>query len=214
MTQGYKARRQPANLRAALGVWSAVLAVFSILGTLRTLPDLLTMVRTHGLHFSMCNPSFYQGPTGFWVMLYTFSKAYELGDTLFIVLRKQKLIFLHWYHHLVTLVYMSFAYKEFIALARWGITINFMVHAFMYSYYALRAFRVRVPRAVNVFITSIQLVQMVIGVIMTTYSFYLLKENTPCQQTLPNNIFSSIMYASYLALFADFFYKTYVNKNK
>ena len=191
-----------------------MLAVFSILGTLRTLPELVTTVHTHGLHFSMCNPSFYQGPTGFWVMLYTFSKAYELGDTLFIVLRKQKLIFLHWYHHLVTLIYMFFAYKDFIALGRWGITMNFVVHAFMYTYYTLRAFRVRVPRTVNVFITSMQLVQMVVGVTMTSYSFYLLSQNITCQQTLANNIFSAIMYASYLALFANFFYKTYVNKNK
>lgn len=34
---------------------------------------------------------------GFWTWLFVLSKLPELGDTIFIVLRKQPLIFLHWY---------------------------------------------------------------------------------------------------------------------
>jgi hypothetical protein len=34
--------------------------------------------------------------SGFWALMFVLSKVPELGDTIFIVLRKQPLIFLHW----------------------------------------------------------------------------------------------------------------------
>jgi hypothetical protein len=37
--------------------------------------------------------------------LFIISKVPETIDTLFIVLRRQQLIFLHWYHHASVLVY-------------------------------------------------------------------------------------------------------------
>ena len=33
---------------------------------------------------------------GYWTFMFVMSKVPELGDTIFIVLRKQPLIFLHW----------------------------------------------------------------------------------------------------------------------
>ena len=40
--------------------------------------------------------------TALWTWLFVLSKLPELVDTVFIVLRKQKLIFLHWYGDMVT----------------------------------------------------------------------------------------------------------------
>lgn len=45
------------------------------------------------------------GPASFWACMFAFSKIAELGDTLFLVLRKRPVIFLHWYHHAVVLIY-------------------------------------------------------------------------------------------------------------
>ena len=44
-----------------------------------------------------------------------FSKLPELGDTIFIVLRKQRLIFLHWYHHITVFVYCWYSYGHPVA---------------------------------------------------------------------------------------------------
>lgn len=42
----------------------------------------------------------------FWTTMFSFSKAIELVDTAFVVLRKRPLIFLHYYHHATVLVYV------------------------------------------------------------------------------------------------------------
>ena len=56
----------------------------------------------------------------------------ELGDTVFIVLRKTNLIFLHWYHHIATLIYCWNAYAEqtgtgervvFRCIAKWALLV-------------------------------------------------------------------------------------------
>uniref|UniRef100_A0A1B0D5J0 Elongation of very long chain fatty acids protein n=1 Tax=Phlebotomus papatasi TaxID=29031 RepID=A0A1B0D5J0_PHLPP len=101
--------------------------------------------------------------SGFWTWLFVLSKLPELGDTIFIVLRKQPLIFLHWYHHITVLMYSWFSYTEYTASARWFIVMNYCVHSLMYSYYALRAMRFHPPRFISMLITTLQLTQMVIG---------------------------------------------------
>lgn len=68
------------------------------------------------------------------------SKIVEFGDTFFIVMRKSPLPFLHWYHHVTVCVYTWYCVvPQPIALCAWFGSMNFTVHAFMYTYYAFRA---------------------------------------------------------------------------
>lgn len=93
----FMAERKAYSLREPLIVWNAALAVFSIVGSLRTIPELYYVLSNYGLGFSVCNPSFLlTNAYAFWGNLFLHSKLVELGDTVFIVLRKQPLIFLHW----------------------------------------------------------------------------------------------------------------------
>jgi len=93
------------ELRGALIAWNTFLAIFSFWGACRCVPEFLHSLSKHGVQHSLCNPILKEGVTGFWLWLFIISKVPETIDTLFIVLRRQQLIFLHWFHHASVLVY-------------------------------------------------------------------------------------------------------------
>ncbi|KAL8593223.1 hypothetical protein ACOMHN_009878 [Nucella lapillus] len=198
------------DLRPALALWSGVLAIFSITGAIRTLPELATAVGKHSFQYSICVPTYFKGVTGFWSFMFTVSKVYELGDTVFIILRKQPLIFLHWYHHITVLIYVWYSYPEHTAPGRWFMVMNYIVHSVMYSYYALRALRYNIPKWISIIITSLQITQMVIGVSINVMIYQIKGRGEFCQQSFENLRYSSMMYFSYFILFAHFFYTTYI----
>jgi len=211
--QRYMRDRPAFDLRMPLALWSGVLAIFSILGAARSIPELIYTIREYSFHHSMCHPSFLYGVPGFWAIMFVASKPYELGDTVFIVLRKQKLIFLHWYHHITVMLFAWRCYQEHLAPGRWYEVMNFTVHAFMYTYYTLRALRYRIPRWVQVGITSMQIAQMVVGCFTFAYYYALRYYGNYCQMTPQAAFWGSLMYASYLLLFADFFRKAYIRRS-
>lgn len=133
------------------------------------------------------------------------------GDTLFIVLRKQRLLFLHWYHHITVLLYSWYSYKDHVAGGGWFMTINYTVHAFMYSYYAARAAGARVPKPFAMLITAMQIAQMLAGLSVLGL-VYRWKHDVHCVSTLHNIAYGSAMYLSYLLLFSVFFYQSYLKR--
>jgi len=205
-------KRERFELTLTLTLWNVVLAGFSIMGAIRCTSELFFTLTNKGLHDSIVDMSFYDGPSGLWVLLFTLSKLMELGDTVFIVLRKTNLIFLHWYHHIATLIYCWNAYAEQTGTGRWFVAMNFCVHSLMYSYYALRALKFKIPRFVMVTITGLQTIQMLIGVSLSAYVFNLKVRSLPVHQTWGNLVFQSVMYFSYLYLFSKFFYNAYIAK--
>ncbi|PAA52008.1 hypothetical protein BOX15_Mlig027938g2 [Macrostomum lignano] len=208
--QRYMKNRPPFNLRPMLAAWSGILAIFSIMGAYRTLPELIHTWQNYSFHHTICHPNYFYGVTGFWSICFVLSKAYELGDTAFIVLRKQNLMFLHWYHHITVLMYVFQSYSEHTAPGRWFFAMNYTVHAFMYSYYALRAMQFRPPRWTSMCITSMQIVQMIIGCLVFAYVQWTKRAGLPCQVSDANALSGSIMYLSYFLLFANFFYHSYM----
>lgn len=208
----YMQSRSRFELRRLLFVWNLFLALFSIVGTLRTVPELTYVLREFGFHHSVCNPSFVEHTkvSGFWTWMFTLSKVPELGDTVFIVLRKQPLIFLHWYHHVTVLLYAWYSYAGHAAPGRWFMVMNYMVHSMMYTYYALKALRFRIPRVVSIFITTAQLAQMVVGVSVNVWGYQSKARGDYCCVTDENIKISLLMYFSFFVLFAHFFYNAYV----
>uniref|UniRef100_A0A669QKC9 Elongation of very long chain fatty acids protein 6 n=1 Tax=Phasianus colchicus TaxID=9054 RepID=A0A669QKC9_PHACC len=133
------------------------------------------------------------------------------GDTIFIILRKQKLIFLHWYHHITVLLYSWYSYKDMVAGGGWFMTMNYGVHAVMYSYYALRAAGFRVSRKFAMFITLSQITQMLVGCVIN-YLVFSWMQHGQCHSHVQNIIWSSLMYLSYFVLFCHFFFEAYIGK--
>ncbi|XP_028287856.1 elongation of very long chain fatty acids protein 6-like [Parambassis ranga] len=208
--QHFMRERPKLNLRRPLVLWSLSLAIFSIIGAARTGLYMLHVITNSGFKQSVCDNSFYSAPiTKFWAYAFVLSKAPELGDTVFIILRKQRLIFLHWYHHITVLLYSWYSYKDQVAGGGWFMTMNYIVHSLMYTYYAARAAGLRLPRPFAMIITTTQILQMVIGLTVIGL-VYLWMHEVRCPSNVDNVKWGSLMYLSYLVLFASFFYNTYL----
>jgi hypothetical protein len=144
------------------------------------------------------------------VFIFNVSKIFEFMDTIFIVLRKQPLIFLHYYHHLVTMLFCWYANQQGILVANCGpyffSLMNYGVHMTMYAHYALRAMGMRIPGFLSMAITIAQIVQMVGG--MTV--LYYMGSCSLVNQTL--QYFGWALYISFFVLFVWFFMNRYIFK--
>lgn len=207
--------RSPFGLRRRLLLWNIGLAIFSMMGFLRTFPEILYVVRETGFYRSVCERKDHNSATAFWGWFMTLSKLLELGDTAFVVLRKQPLIFLHWYHHITVLIYCWVTYEEYDPSLRWFMTMNFFVHGLMYTYYAAKALQIKMPRNLAMTITTLQLSQMVVGVFINLYSLWMKVNRGTCFDRSYDAIYLALgMYATYFVLFANFFIQAYFRRNK
>ncbi|MBW03447.1 Elongation of very long chain fatty acids protein 3, partial [Eschrichtius robustus] len=151
-----------------------------------------------------------QGPLILWSFcLAIFSKIIELGDMAFIILCKRPLIFVHWYHHSTVLFYTSFGYKNKVAAGGWFMTMNYGVHAIMYTYYTLKAAKVKPPRWFPMLITSLQILQMFMGATVGILT-YIWRQEQGCHTTKEHLFWSFILYTTYFLLFVQFFHQNYV----
>lgn len=210
--QKIMANREPFRLKVPLTLWNLGLAIFSIMGFVRLFPEMVYTLNKFGFQHTICNNSYlHVKPACFWIYLFVLSKTPELIDTIFLVLKKQKLIFLHVYHHATVLIFSWFVYSNELAAARWFCTMNFGVHSIMYTYYALKALPnfIKIPKWVSMLITTSQTLQMVMGTYVVAAAFYAKLSGQECATTTTMSIAGLVIYVSYLVLFSHFFYRAY-----
>mmetsp|Transcript_15783 Transcript_15783/g.19247 ORF Transcript_15783/g.19247 Transcript_15783/m.19247 type:complete len:292 (+) Transcript_15783:60-935(+) len=206
------ASKEARKWRKYLAVWNFSLSLFSWIGAFRTAPQLLHNLSTMSLRDNLCQDprmTYGSGSTGLWVQLFVLSKFPELVDTLFIVMQKKKLIFLHWYHHITVLAYCWHSYVSVSPSGLFFVVMNYSVHAIMYGYYFLMAVKMKPKWLSAIFITTAQISQMVVGVLVTIFAFYYYKTESNCMIQKENNIAAFLMYGSYLFLFLQFFIGRY-----
>ncbi|VDK59816.1 unnamed protein product [Anisakis simplex] len=168
LIQRFMQNRPPFQLKTPLLVWNASLSIFSFFGFIRFFEELVYSYTQLGLYHSLCYTIHTNGAAAFWSLLFAISKIVELGDTLFIVLRKKPLIFLHYYHHVAVLILTAHSGAEHAASGRFFVCMNFFVHFIMYAYYACTAYGVRPSRSIAMSLTTLQIIQMIGGVTVTS----------------------------------------------
>jgi len=131
-----------------------------------------------------------------------------------ILLIQQKLIFLHWYHHITVLLFCWHASAYTSTTGLHFVAMNYTVHFVMYGYYFLVAIKMW-PKGVSAsFITVAQISQMILGITLCIMSFRYLNDDQPCAVRPENVISGALLYGSYLYLFVDFFARRFLFRTK
>ena len=213
--QIYMADRKPFDLSVPLALWNAFLSVFSYVGMLRLVPRLISILSTKSYQDSLClhpRELWADGVSGFWMWLFMLSKIPELMDTVFIVLRKKDLLFLHWYHHVTVLLYCWDAYSKQSSAGIYFAAMNYTVHAMMYGYFFGQTLKIVPKWFPSYLITGLQIAQMIVGVTVCVALLYYKLNGVSCLQDLNNLYAGSLMYASYLLLFMQFAVRKFGDK--
>merc|ERR1712174_164335 len=166
---------------------------------------------------TVCAPASWYGNnlSGFFVMLFIYSKVAELFDTVLLLLAKKPVIALQWWHHSTVLLYCWHSYSCRIATGLWFAAMNYSVHSVMYGYFALMSTRYRklvTPYAI--YITLLQLVQMLVGMFVTIKAMMWQDVGAECHVNKTNSVLGLTMYASYFLLFFKLFVENYVTQTR
>lgn len=168
----------------------------------------------YGFEYGNCNED---GITSqhvrLWLFLFVLSKVAELGDTLFVVLRKSPLHFLHWYHHITVLIYCWYSYPNLHEFGVWFAGVNYIIHTIMYSYYAFRSMGLWVPSSIAQLITVLQIFQMFLGTFLSILSLRK-SDEFDCEVQYGIAYFGLGIYFTYMLLFVRYFYHRYIRKTR
>eukprot|EP01084_Bolivina_argentea_P240691 404261_1 len=141
-------------------------------------------------------------------------KYYELIDTIFLVLKKRDVSFLHGYHHPATLALTWGQLVDSTGVQGPIIFLNLWVHTVMYFYYFIMAAKLRFlqPKKWKQLVTIMQITQFIIGLSVVYYAVASNRLFGICSGTVRSAIVGCFILTSYLYLFVDYFAEVYKNK--
>ncbi|KAF2194863.1 hypothetical protein K469DRAFT_686800 [Zopfia rhizophila CBS 207.26] len=99
----------------------------------------------------------------FWGWIFYLSKFYEVFDTFIILAKGKRSSTLQTYHHAGAMLCM-WAGIRYMSPPIWMfVLVNSGIHTMMYTYYTISALGFRVPQAIKRTLTSLQILQFVVG---------------------------------------------------
>lgn len=200
------------------------LTLISLTLLLLMIEQLVPIIYHHGLFYAICNENAWTQPLVTLYFLNYLTKYLEFIDTLFLVVKRKKIIFLHSYHHGATalLCYTQLIGKTSISWV--VISLNLAVHVVMYFYYFLAARGIRVWW--KQWITNGQITQFVLDLTFIYYAAFIKVRNDfgffgcgdhtciDCVGTTLATWAGLSIISSYLLLFILFYIDIYIKKGK
>ncbi|KDR69578.1 hypothetical protein GALMADRAFT_271961 [Galerina marginata CBS 339.88] len=214
--QAFMKTRQPLKLTALFQLHNVMLTSGSLILLVLMLEEILPIIWNHGFHNALCGEQAWTARMECYYLINYYFKYLELLDTVFLVLKKKPLQFLHVFHHSATalLCYTQLNGKTSISWA--VITLNLAVHVVMYYYYYATAGGAKFWW--KKYLTTMQITQFVIDLGLVYFGTYELLAFTryPSLPTLGNcsgsegaAVFGCALLTSYLGLFINFYFQTY-----
>lgn len=141
----------------------------------------------------------------FWFYL---SKYYEYFDTFLLYVKGREPIFLQKYHHVGAVICWHLCYKYDVDMIVFGTILNSGVHSVMYAYYLMTLLKINI-RGMRMYITTGQMVQLVVGGTAGLYFYY-----PPVETTWNYGIivFFNLYIAGLVYLFGQFMVVNYFSK--
>ncbi|WRT66031.1 uncharacterized protein IL334_002982 [Kwoniella shivajii] len=179
--------RQPFKLTGPFRFHNVYLTLGSGLLLALMLEELVPMILKHGFFWTICNSSAFTPRLVTYYMINYYIKYVELIDTVFLVLKKKPLAFLHVFHHAATAI-LCYTQLEGETSVQWVvITLNLLVHVIMYYYYYATAGGAKIWW--KKYLTSMQITQFIIDLFIVYFASTFLFSYRFGHNQYPNFIF-------------------------